>query len=248
MWSNRRRRWALAGAGGLIAAVLALSTPTLARPLGRGAHNLVSDVAKALGLSRSANSKAKQALANSTTAERDARTALAKAGSTGPVGPTGPAGATGAPGPSGPAGPAGLPGAKGSPGTPGTALGYSHIADEPAQGGGQAWVSDDQLSTFDGDLTFSHPAPGTFCYSNLPFAAHNVTATLGNTGADPPDIVEVALALPNAPLTDCPTSSNAQHQPADAVIYVRAAGASTGVSAGQLVDPPSTTDIFVVFN
>jgi hypothetical protein len=203
----------------------------------------MSDVAKALGLSRSANTKAKRALADSARAERDARAALARGGPTGPVGPIGPVGPGGAPGPGGPAG---IPGAKGNPGAPGSALGYSRIAQQQGPGGTMVWGSDDTLSTFDGDLTFSRPRAGTFCYSNLPFTPHNVVATLGNTGAGPPDIVEADIARPNAPLTpDCPTSSNAQGQPANAVIYVRAA---SGGSAGQLVDPPATTDMFVEFN
>lgn len=221
----------------LVALVLAMSTPTLGEPIVHTARSLASTVGRAFALSRSANSTAKKAMLNSTKARQEARAALAKGGAPGSVGPAGPGG------PPGPAGPQGERGKVGTQGPPGSALGYSRLT--YLQGVG--WHSDDATSTFDGDVTLTNPSEGVFCYTALPFAVHNVVATLGNTGATTPlDVVQVDTPDPGVPRNlegDCPPETNAKRgRQADAAVYVRQA------DIGALHDPPHSAVIFVLFN
>jgi hypothetical protein len=243
MWRKLRGGLTPANAIAVVALVLAMSTPTLARTSTGRAPSLAASIAKAIGLSKSARVTADRALANSANAARDAQAALVKGGSAGPAGPQGSAGPQGMPGVEGPKGNVG------PQGPPGSALGYSQVS-YYNDGGGEMWHSNDVYSTFDGDATFTHPSTGIFCYAALPFAVHNVVATLGNTGASTPlDVVQVDMAATVPPHaiseTDCPPTGgghNAQEQIADAALYVRRA------DTGALIDPPTTATIFVLFN
>ena len=222
----------------LAALVFAMSAPTVAQTAVHKAPSVAASVARALALSRSASAAADRALAGSTAAQQAAQAALAKGGPPGPQG---------APGAQGPAGAQGAKGNAGPQGPPGSALGYSQVAYFNG-GGGPTWHSNDAYSTFDGDAAFSHPSTGVFCYAALPFAVHNVVASLGNTGATTPlEVAQVQMATPEHPIdpSDCPPTGpnhNAQDQPADAAVYVRRA------DNGVLADPPTTATIFVLFN
>ncbi len=249
MWRKVQKRPTPAGLIALLALVLAMSAPTLARPLSNSAHSLAASVARALGLSRSAETTAKQALALSAQARREAQAALAKGAAGGSIGPQGPAGPAGPAGPQGAAGSQGATGSAGPQGPPGSAIGYSRLINFKGPLG-EEWHSDDATSTFDGDATLTNPSPGVFCYTALPFTVHNVVATLGNTGTPgvktPLDVVQVDIPDPGVPRNldaDCPPARNAQPgKHADAAIYVRRA------DTGEPVDPPHSAAIFVLFN
>jgi len=219
----------------LAALVLAMSAPSLAQTTADSVSGLAASVARALQLSGSTHATAARALSLARTAQREAHAALTKSGSAGPAGPQG------VPGPEGSAGTQGLRGSVGPPGSPGSAIGYSRIVYENNE-----WRSDDAYSspTIDGDENVTNPKPGIYCYTGLPFAVHNVVATLGNTEGE---LLNVEDEVPNT-LThsnldkDCPPEANSKKgQSADAVVYVRN-------GKDELTDPPRTSSVFVLFN
>ncbi len=230
----------------LVALLLAMSSSTFAQPLARGASSVATRVSQALGLSKAANANAKKALVNANKARQEAHAALAKGGPVGPPGSQGPAGLQG---PIGPQGATGLQGTPGSQGPAGSALGYSRIIHT----GEPDWFSDDATSTFDGDEHVFEPegTKGIFCYTALPFTVHNVLATLGTDSGkaeptEPVDVAQTDMRDPNHSLDEeCPPADKANPQKghsSEAAVLVREA------ASGELVDPPQTDAIFVLFN
>jgi hypothetical protein len=213
----------------LVALVLAVSSPAFAGPLAQSAQSLGARFGKLLGLVKKNEATAKRALAEAKSAKSEAAASLAKGG---PQGPQGPQGSVGPPGPKG---------LTGTQGPAGSAIGYTRLRYEEAH-----WRSDDAYSlNVDGDENVSHPHPGVFCFSGLPFKVHNIQATEGATPES--EVLTVQADLPDTVIKMdlhelCPPEENAKKGlQADAVVLIRGA-------AGKLVDPPTSASVYVLFN
>jgi hypothetical protein len=108
----------------------------------------------------------------------------------------------------GPPGPRGAQGAQGVPGAPGSALAYAHVI----------WNSGTSTASFDpnqtagmGSATVTQRGIAAFCFGNLPFTAHNATATvdfpLSPSGSD---IAQVEIQPPGGSTSTCSPGENVQ--------------------------------------
>lgn len=160
----------------------------------------------------------------------------ASVGLTGPRGPQGPQGIQGTQGVQGIQGAQGLQGIKGNAGDPGSALAYSVILNAPPdEGGAPHWRLNDTLSKkLDDDVNLGdsgHPAPGVFCFHDLPFTVTNIVATAGRFGVHGPFSVQVDAPRPGHSFdASCPAKTGA-------AVYV------SDPATNQLEDPPDTSDV-----
>jgi hypothetical protein len=218
--------------------LIGVGSSSVAAPLAKAPRSLAAEVKRALKLGKSADRKARKALA-------EAKKARSQAG-------PGPQGPVGAQGPQGAAGAAGAPGRAGSPGKAGSGLGYAQIeycAAPPCEDfNGIGWFSSDDTNSpgIDNTVNFqTSPAPpaGVFCYHDLPFKPHVVMATIGTMGdastTSIPYLVQGRAGSTEHPLSECPFPSGVD--PAKtAAVFVRD-------MTGATVDPSHSLRVFVLF-
>ena len=212
-----------------------------AAPLASSPQRLAAEVKRALKLGRSADRKARRALAEAKRARREA--------GPGPQGPRGEQGPTGA---GGAAGAAGTPGRAGAPGKPGSGLGYAQIeycAASPCEDfNSVGWFSSDDTNSpgIDNTVNFQTdpaPPPGVFCYHDLPFRPHVVMATIGTvadaTGVSVPYLVQGRAGSREHPLGECPFPASVDAN-TTAAVFVRD-------MTGATVEPNRSLRLWVLF-
>jgi hypothetical protein len=218
----------------VIALLIGLGSNSWAAPLAKAPKSLVADVKRALKLGKSANRKARKALAEATKARQAA-------------GP-GPQGLPGAAGPQGPAGAKGDRGLTGSAGKPGSGLGYAQIeycGDTQCEDfHGPGWFSSDDTNSpgIDNSVNFRDPAGvGVFCYLGLPFSPHVVMANIGTVGDPDVPIPYLVSAWTGAdhPLDECAFPADTDSA-TTAAIYVRD-------MTGALTDPSTDLRLWELF-
>ena len=115
-------------------------------------------------------------------------------GPAGPAGPVGPAGPAGAQGAKGETGAQGLQGDKGNTGDAGTAVAYAMVLPDA--------TVDDRFTKGITNANITHPAPGVYCFKDLPFTVKSVSVSADNSFARNDVVVSGALKLAGF-LTDC---------------------------------------------
>jgi hypothetical protein len=158
-----RLRLNFASVVALLALFVAIGGTSLGAPVEHAAKHGLSKVARALKLSKSADSRSRKALRSATQAKLLAQQALAKAAIPGPPGPGG---------------------TNGFPGTNGSALGYARLeycATSCEDFTGPGWFAPDSTNSpgLDNSVNFSEgDVPGVFCFHKLAFTVHSVSASL----------------------------------------------------------------------
>ena len=120
-----------------------------------------------------------------------------------------------------------------------TARTINTCEDQPAIG----WFTpDEEALGVDNTANFNNPAPGVFCFQQLPFHAHNLVANIGpGTGAASNEVyfVQTQVGTSEDPIpAPCSPKGVAD---LNAVVYIRDAN-------GALVEPDHSTKVLALFN
>ena len=117
----------------------------------------------------------------------------------GKTGSTGATGAQGAAGAQGPKGDTGAAGTNGTNGAPGEAVAYANVL---SNGTLQTSAADGASKNVT-NANISHPAPGTYCFGNLPFPVHSAVVTLEGSFGDSNDAIANVAVYPPGILGVC---------------------------------------------